>query len=329
VQRSTVRTKPVSNGQGLLEITSNISGSQIYIDGKYSGFETDYIFYKIPFGKHTISVKKDGYSVQPEEKVVQLSHQNSNQSIHFTLKKTELDITLRTDPVVGKIFLDGREIASGSWKGGLSPGKYQLHFGPVDFYRAPPPETIQVGEQLPKIFTFTYEPIFTLVFSPSGISPRDDYGGIQIGYMDGNYVFHSDPINAPEIVKSDKFNKKTWILGYAFAYRNPPENDAILFTFNIPSTIDLKNNMWLKMWGYRTEEKYPLEFTSVSEIRISVNNRVIQDEYTPSYTISQAGDSKFEKFRINNLVRHGKNRLIISTTPVNTTYFALWKIAIE
>ena len=83
------------------------------------------------------------------------------------------------------------------------------------------------------------------------------------------------------------------------------------------------------MWGYRTEEKYPIEFNNISEIRISINNRMIQKDYTPRYSMEEANESKFERFRINNLIRYGKNRLQISTGPVNTTYFALWKIAVE
>ena len=83
------------------------------------------------------------------------------------------------------------------------------------------------------------------------------------------------------------------------------------------------------MWGYQTDEKYPLEFTGISEINITINNRIIQEDYTPKYPIEEASENKFEKFRINNLLRRGKNKLLISTSTVNTTYFALWKIAIE
>jgi hypothetical protein len=72
-----------------------------------------------------------------------------------------------------------------------------------------------------------------------------------------------------------------------------------------------------------------MEFNSISEIRISINNRMIQKDYTPRYSLEEASESKFERFRINNLVRFGKNRLEISTGPVNTIYFALWKISIE
>ena len=168
-----------------------------------------------------------------------------------------------------------------------------------------------------------------MTFSPEGIRPKNEMGSIQIGYLDEDRQFHSDPNNAPEISSPKPLNKQVWILGYAFAYRNPPLNDALSISFDVPASVNLKNNMWLKMWGYRTDEKYPLQFTSVSEINIKINNRAIQEEYRPRFAIEEASEENFERFRINNLLRHGRNLLQISTTSVNTTYFALWKIGIE
>ena len=83
------------------------------------------------------------------------------------------------------------------------------------------------------------------------------------------------------------------------------------------------------MWGYRTNEKYPLQFTGISEINITVNNRIIQEDYTAKYVIEQASEQNFERFRVNNLLKHGRNLLQVSTSSINTTYFALWKIVIE
>ncbi len=62
----------------------------------------------------------------------------------------------------------------------------------------------------------------------------------QIGYLDEDRNFHSDPSNAPEILKLEPINEQVWVLGYAFAYRNPPLNDAIVFTFDLPKSINLK-----------------------------------------------------------------------------------------
>jgi hypothetical protein len=327
--RSVSRQRNSDDDHGLIEVTSNLQGIKIFMDGKYTGYNTDHIFNKIPYGKHTISLQKEGYVIDPNEKSIRLTRLYSQQYVNFILKKASLEVSLKTSPVKGKIYLDGKEIATGSWKGGLAPGKYNLRFGAIDSYHAPQPAMIEIDEGKPASYTFTYTPTYSLTFSPLGLLPKNASGNIQIGYVDEDQVFNSDPNNGPEIIKREEIGEKVWILAYAFAYRNPPENDALVFTFSVPSSIDLSKNLWLKMWGYKTDENYPMEFNSISEIRISINNRMIQKDYTPRYSIEDAGESIFERFRINNLVRHGKNRLQISTGPVNTTYFALWKIAIE
>jgi hypothetical protein len=327
--RSVTRQRDMGDNLGLIEVTANLQGTKIYMNGKYTGYTTDHIFNKIPFGDHIISLQRNGYLIDPQEKSVRLTQLNSYQQAHFNLKKASLDVSLNTMPAEGKIYLDGKEIASGSWKGKLAPGKYKVRFGDVDSYHSPEPETIEIAEGKTNSFTFKYRPTFSLTFSPLGLRPANARGNIQMGYVDEDGVFHSDPTNGPEIVKSEVLGEKVWVLAYAFAYRNPPENDAIEFIFDVPASIDLSQNLWLKMWGYKTDENYPMEFNDIYEIRISINNRMIQKDYTPRYSIEDASQSHFERFRINNLIRHGTNRLQISTGPVNTTYFNLWKIAIE
>jgi hypothetical protein len=330
VSRSIARTRGSGEENiGMVEITSNIADAKIIVDGEDSGQRTDYIFYKIPFGEHIVTVRKEGYVVEPAQKRVRLTEINPHHQLHFTLRKAEIAVSLKTTPIGGDIYLDGNIIGKGEWKGRLAPGKYKVRFGSVDLYQTPESSTIEIGENLKSNYIFNYIPVFHISFSPQWIRPRNDAGSIQIGYLDEDRKFNPDPSNAPEILKPEEFSEKVWVLGYAFAYRNPPLNDAILFTFDVPESINLKNNMWLKMWGYRTDDKYPLQFTNVSEINISVNNRIIQEDYTSKYSIEEAGEQKFERFRINNLLRHGKNRLLISTGSVNTTYFALWKISIE
>jgi len=329
VSRSTAQSRNDGDNIGLVEITSNITDARIFVDGEDSGHRTDYIFHKVSFGEHIVTVRKDGDVVEPPQKLVRRTKLNPHHRLKFTLRKADIAILLKTTPVKGKILLDGNHVGTGEWKGPLAPGKYRVRLGPVNPFQTPEPSTIEIGENFPTKYIFTYLPVFNIAFTPEWIRPRNEMGSIQIGYLDEDRNFHSDPMNAPEILKPETINKQVWILGYAFAYRNPPLNDAIVFTFDIPESTNLKNNMWLKMWGYQTDDKYPLQFTSVSEINISINNRIIQEDYTPKYSIEEASETKFEKFRINNLLRRGKNRLLISTSAINTTYFALWKIAIE
>jgi len=330
ISRSTARSRSSEGDNiGLVEVTSNISDARIIVDSKDSGYRTDYIFYKVAFGEHIVSVQKDGYVVEPSQKHIRLTELNPHHRLHFKLRKADIAVSLKTTPVEGEIYLDGKKLGRGEWKGRLAPGKYQVRFGPFDQFHKPESRSIEIGEHFKSNFTFSYAPLFNIAFSPKWIRPRNNAGSIQIGYLDEDRNFVSDPSNAPEILMPESFSELVWVLGYAFAYRNPPLNDAIVFTFDLPQSINLKNNMWLKMWGYRTDEKYPLQFTNVSEINISVNNRIIQEDYTPRFSIEEASEKNFERFRINNLLRPGKNRLLISTSSVNTTYFALWKILIE
>ena len=323
------RERETSNKNGLLEISSNIADAAIFLDGKDTGLKTDYVFYKVPFGDHIISVKKEGFLSEPLSKEIRLSAQNAQQTHHFTLSRTDITISFKTVPVEGKIFLDGKELGSGEWNGALPPGKYKVSFGAVDYYRIPDPQYIEIKNGSDFAYEFKYTSQFSLTFTSEQIYPRNEAGNIQLGYLDEDQTFHSDPGNAPEIRRVKELDDAVWMLGYAFAYRNPPLNDAIVFTFNVPQTVELKDNIWLKVWGYQTDEKYPLEFTGISRINIMINNRSIQLDFPPTYMLSAAGPERYEQFRINNLLRHGKNRLQISTSPLNTIFFALWKVTIE
>ena len=329
VPLSGIRNRDTGSKNGLLEISSNIPDAVIFMDGKDTGFITDYVFSKLPFGDYVVSVKKEGFLSDPLSKEIHLSSQNSHQAHHFILTRTDIKISLKTIPVEGKIFLDGKELGRGEWRGALPPGKYKVSFGAVDYYKVPDPQFIEIKNGSDATYEFKYTSQFSLTFTSERIYPRNEAGNIQLGYLDEDQVFHSDPGNAPEIRKVNELDDAVWMLGYAFAYRNPPLNDAIVFTFNIPATVELKDNIWLKVWGYQTDEKYPLEFTGISRINIMINNRSIQQDYSPSYMLSAAGEKRFEQFRINNLLRHGKNRLQISTSPLNTIFFALWKVTIE
>jgi len=236
--RSNIRQRVSDDDNGLIEVTSNTPNSPIFINGEYSGFNTDYIFNKLPFGTYIVSVQKDGYVTEPKNKSVRLSDLDAYQNVHFVLKKAVINITLNTTPVNGKIYLNDKQVGEGHWQGGLTPGKYKLHFGSVDSYHSPEPLTIEVDEGKKTAYTFQYAPTFSLAWSPLGLLPKNASGNIQIGYVDEDQVFHSDPNNGPEIIISEEIGEKVWLLAYAFAYRNPPENDAIVFTFDVPSTID-------------------------------------------------------------------------------------------
>ena len=60
-----------------------------------------------------------------------------------------------------------------------------------------------------------------------------------------------------------------------------------------------------------------------------INNKIIQNKYTPRYTLNQANEAKYEKFLINNLLRYGKNTIRIATNSSNTNYYIIQKVSVE
>lgn len=328
-----INSKKITNSSsqnGFIEVKSNINGARIILDGEDTGFKSNYILGKVSLGKHIISLKKEGYKAYPDEKEITLTKGNSSVKVDLMLSINSFPVTVETKPIKGKIFIDGMEVGIGVWSGSLTAGKHRIDFSKEDFYKSPPESSITLKDESQLKFTFFYQSDFAVIFSPKGVLPNNRMGSMQMGYVASeDNSFHADPKNAPEIKRIKEVNESIWQLGYAFTYRNPPENDAILFNFTIPSEISLRENIKLKIWGYRTEETYPLEFTENSHIRIAVNGFVIQDNYIPYYSLDKADDSIFEQFPISTLLHHGRNSIIIATCPTNTMYYALWKIAIE
>ena len=90
--RAVSRQRNGDDDHGIIEVTSNLQGTKIYMDGKYTGYNTDHIFNKVPFGQHTISLQRDGYLIEPKEKSLRLTNINSHQQANFSLTKASLDI---------------------------------------------------------------------------------------------------------------------------------------------------------------------------------------------------------------------------------------------
>ena len=215
------------------------------------------------------------------------------------------------------------------WHGELSRGEHYIDFSDIKYYQKPKPLTITVNENSKNKFSFKYNFKFRISFTPQEINPSEYNGSIQLGYISDERDFHSDPNNGPETIKSEKLNRLVWQLGYAFKYRNPPECDAILFRFNVPREVNLKEKIFLKLFGYKTKERYPLSISNNSRIQIIINNKVVKNRYEPVYMISEAADSVFEQIEVNTDLQHGNNTIRIATNENNSVYFLLWKILIE
>jgi hypothetical protein len=320
--------KTIEN-EGLIEVIANIHGARIFVNDRDTGEETNYIFNKMPYGRHRITLVKPGYTMHPPYQDVVISKANQHAKAIFDVKQDMFPVTLTVEPEQGKIVIDNEEVGTGPWQGALSRGEHIVDFGEINYYKKPQPTKIVISEDNPKTYHFKYNFKFHLFFSTEEIRPPDYNGSIQIGYISDERDFHSDPNNGPQTVKSDILNRMVWQLGYAFKYRNPPECDAIRFSFTVPREVNLKEELFLKIWGYKTKEKYPLSISNNSRIQIIINNKIVKNEYEPAYLISEAGEDVFEQIQVNSHLQYGRNYIRLATNANNSVYYLLYKIAVE
>lgn len=314
---------------GLLEVSSNVKGARILLNRKDTGYNTDYVFNNLPFTSYIITVEKDGYKSFPAEKEIKLSATNKYYKIAFNLTRTTMPVTLITRPIKGKIYVDDREVGVGKWSGSLPVGVHKIRFGDINYFQRPKETEFIVSENSKTEFTFRYASNFSIVFKPSGIKPLNVNAGIQLGYVNENGQFISDPRNGPEIKNSEIINDKIWWLSNAFNFRVPPANEAVAFSFYLPEQSEFGSDFSMKLWGYDGELSYPLEISGGCYFRIQVNNSDIHAKYEPEFKLSEASENRFIRFPLGNVLRAGKNVIVISTAKINKAFFALWKVEIQ
>jgi len=314
---------------GFIEVHSNIDNAMIFLDGQKTEFETDYVLQRIPFGKHFVSISKNGYKSYPEERVVVLNKNQKRTRADFTLTSTTKPVTIRTVPVDGLIFLNGKQVGVGNFSGSLPFGEHKVSFGSVSYYKQPPEQIITVSKGGPVRFVFDYKSSYSIRFSPEGVYSLTTKGSIAAGYILEGINFISDKESGPEIQFNEKIKQNIWRMGFAFEYRNPPGTDALVFSFNIPDKIDLSQEMKLKLWGYKTSSNFPLAVKGDTFYRIIVNNSKLRNQIQPHFSEKEIGEEHYDEFVINHLLRKGLNHITISTTEDASAFFTLWKVSVE
>jgi hypothetical protein len=321
---STAYTKNV----GSIEVSSNISGAEIILDGRNTGEYTDHVFTQIPPGNYSVMVKKEGYLIEPEVREITISREKPAGAATFTLKKNLEMVTIRTIPPAGKIFIDGNGKGVGEFKGMLAVGEHQLSFGDVPGYVKPRPRQINVTAGIPLDLSVKYFPhmeILATVNTRGTVSEKNCT--VTTGYTFKDRAFTASSEGGPTIEFKEDLNGYFWKLGYAFAYRNPRGNDAVKLTFELPRELDYDQKFTFKLYGASSKEKYPLSISSSVEINIKLNNNVLSYYYSPKF-IEDLGEVEVKEWDISPYIRGGVNTLEISTTDKNNTFYYLKKLEI-
>ncbi len=321
--RSSGKQRP-SSGQiesGLLEVRSNIKNADIYLDGQKTMYKTDYILQRIPLGSHIVRVEKKDYKVYPEEQVVRLNRKEKQGTADFTLTSQVRRVTLTTKPVSGDIFVDGRLLGNGEVNISLALGEHDIRFGEETLYKPPAVSKIVLKKDSPRRFTFTYILNYKVAFKPDQKSATV----VKSGYLFSDNIFHQSSKTGPEIQMNKTINEKVWMLGYAFQYRNPPGEDALLLNIFIPANLDLSQPLALKLWIYKTQDFYPLILKAGSYYSININQYVLRKKILPGHSEKEIGAANYDSFTINEFLHPGNNQILIKTTTSTNSYVMLWK----
>ncbi len=314
---------------GLIEVNTNVPGARIFLNGRPTGFQTDYVLQKIPFGRHVIRVEMDNYKAYPKERVVELNKNQRKAQVEFTLSATLRPTVIAVEPQGAPLFLDGKKLSDGRFSGKLPLGQHTITFGDVKGFYTPPAQTIEVKDMLENSFSFSYGIRLNVDMSPGNV--RDSFGPVRLipGYIVKGIEFKRSTENAPEVVDMPNGLGKAWKMGFAFQYRNPPGSDALELYFQVPSPLNITRDVVLKLWLYNSKEKYPLVIGGKARYRVVLNNSVVRDHLTVKNDISAAGDNAYETVVLSRYLKPGLNKLIIATAEDNTLFLNLWKAAIR
>ena len=313
---------------GSLEVTANVSGARIYLNGRDTGKETDYIFPDLPLGKYTVRVVKEGYNISPPEVQVVLSAADPTGEAQFTLQQNFEEVAITTAPVEAPIFVDGKLKGHGHFQGLLEIGEHEIRFGKVKGYKVPPAQTIQVTPGQPVRIEVTLFP--EILVKAEVTSNGNVYTAncqVFTGYTFSNRGFTASNEGGPEIVFHKKLQQYVWKLGFAFPWRNPKGNDAIKISFELPRRPPADQKFILKLEAAASREKYPLAISTKVDVYIKLNGTILSYYYRPQFLEDLNGLENIE-WDITRALQPGLNTLVISTRDDNNVFYYIKRIEI-
>ena len=316
---------------GTLEITSNLSGARILLNGNDTGKETDHVFTDITLGSYVVKVVKKGYSSIPPEHRVALSGETPSAEISFQLLKEFEEVAIRTNPPNGNIYIDGEFRSKGFFKDDLKIGAHEISFGPLPGYKTPSRQSVDVRPNQPINLKVDYFPEVTLVaeITEDG-NVRVDNCEVMNGFTFDNRGFSASSEAGPEVVFVDDLKSYFWKFGFAFPYRSPKGNDALKLSFRLPQETGATQKFILKMAAAAAEERYPLAISRKIDIKIKFNGKILNYvyRYQPK-TVAEAGGMEAVEWDVSQFVRPGLNSIEIATTEENNTYYLLKRITLS
>jgi hypothetical protein len=306
---------------GSISVSSSIPEADVFINGEYSG-KTNLVLDNMSSGKYKVEVRKKGYTVVPEYRVVQLGQGREVATVDFTLLSTSGQLRLDVNPGSAIINMDGRVFSTGSYNGLISVGKHVLEPQPLPNYRTPKPIHFSIKRNDYRKIAITYSPDIDygaflnqdgMVITEGGLSLIPGYERLGI--------FKEDRKLGPEIINDPNVGT-VWKLGYALRYDSPPGKDGFIIVIRIPVEFDLSFPVYFSWEGYKLDENYPITPVENHSLDLIVNGKVVFNNYEPKKNIGDRGKEN-ERFQINQYLRAGKNTIKFVVGDNNSSYYLL------
>ena len=314
-------------------ITSNEPDATIYLDGDPIAAEINSVIENVEIGAHTFEVRKSGYRSDPSYSLVHLRKPGELVSLSFELvRDIPTSLTIKTEPVSGEIFLDGRSLTRGMYQEEVPIGEYKVSFGEVPGYHTPASKDIFITEIHPTMEVIgIYIPNIYIEASlgDDGQLIRRSCQDVTVGY----YLVDQGAVESfeygPTIEKIKSQGMYYWELGYAFSRRNPPGSDFIEMRFELPPHFDDNERVVLELHGYGSRDNYLFHLSEVNDIAIDINNKEVFPHIQPSSILGNGQPIGVDSWPILMHLQEGGNSVRIRTTEENHCYYYLRRIIIR
>jgi hypothetical protein len=320
-------------GNGQAEISSSVNGAAIILNDKPTGKKTPSTI-ELPLGTHTVRVELSGYKTDPEQHIVRISRAAASQFVFFQMtaeEKARMEFTVKTEPVEGEIFVDGKSVGVGQVTVPHNFGVFEVTFGAVEGYHTP--EMMRVvatpANSSPTI-TANYRRTLHVSAVCNDDKSTEREGDIrwEAGVYDKDRGTRVSEAHGPKVAAIPGSHRAGWELAMGDPNKNPTGADYIEFLFTLPEGVSETEPLNLRLYLYRSQRKYPLSLSSRCEITVTVNGRVFLDAYRPRHDESDADAGRFEEWSLQHTLVPGENRIVIRTGEKNQLFTYLWKIEV-
>lgn len=318
-------TEEINVFNATVNISSNIKGADIYINGQNSGYKTNHAFQNMKEGIYDFDVRRNGYVNESNSQTILISKSKRNYAKNFELKKTFAYLNVTTINANADIFINDVKVANTSLVQEYTSGSYKLSFSDVPGFYTPSPREITLRDKNVNL-EIVYYPIISMSLnvSPSGFVGKDF--NLEEGYSRFDF-FRADTKNGP--ILSSRNGKSFYIFKHPFPYNNPVAGQAIRLSFNLPKTYNYQQplNLYLTM-GY-SDESYDIAGKINPMISLYVNNRNQLLDQKLTISAADAEKGKAMRFKINELLRNGKNEIILYVSDKNTVVTHFYKMELR